>query len=69
VDSRENLIANKLDIEGIRKEIGADTLVFLSIENIMSIKFGQDISYCGGCFDGNYPIKIREPKEDKLAKK
>ena len=62
VDSRENLIANKMDIEGIRKTIGADSLVFLSYENVMKIKFGQDISFCGGCFDGNYPIDITEPK-------
>ncbi len=60
VDSRENLIANKMDVEGIRKAIGADSLVYLSMENIMNIKLGQNVSYCGGCFDGNYPIDVRE---------
>jgi len=58
VDKRENLIANKMDVEQIRKEIGADSLVYLSYENIMSIKLGQNISFCGGCFDGNYPINV-----------
>jgi amidophosphoribosyltransferase len=48
------------DIEGIRKEIGADALYYLSIEGLRSAL--QDVNdprrYCYACFTGEYPIPI-----------
>jgi amidophosphoribosyltransferase len=67
------LIANQLDIEGIRKRIGADSLGYLSLEGMLSaIQEGakDKAGYCTACFSGNYPIKIPEwlmaEERDKL---
>ena len=58
VDSRENLIANHYTVDEICRKIGADSLVYLPYKDLMNIKFGRDVGFCGGCFDGKYPIKI-----------
>jgi amidophosphoribosyltransferase len=51
---REELMASRLSVEEIRKEINADTLDYLSLENMME-SIGND-DYCTGCFCGEYPM-------------
>ena len=51
---REELIAARLSVEEIRKEINADTLDYLSMENMLKSLKGCD--YCIGCFNGEYPV-------------
>lgn len=52
---RNELIASNVDTEGIRKEIGADSLAYLSINGLLSsLKAGG--GFCLGCFNGIYPI-------------
>ena len=43
----------------IRKEIGADSLSFISLEGMMSALDGKIPSaggFCRGCFCGEYPV-------------
>lgn len=56
VDSQEHLIACKYDnVADIAKEIGVDSLAYLSIN--AAHKLAQtDCDFCDGCFTGNYPI-------------
>lgn len=67
VDNKDNLIASKKTIEEIRQHIGADSLEFLSLENLKEITKDCKIdNICTGCFTGKYPIEV--PKEiDKNA--
>lgn len=58
IDSPECLIANQKDKEGIRKYIGADSLEFLTIENLKKISGEENPGFCVGCFSGSYPIEI-----------
>lgn len=67
------LIANQLDIEGIRQRIGADSLAYLSLPGMLSaIQEGaaDKGGYCAACFSGEYPIDIpdwlMEEDRDKL---
>jgi len=53
---REKLIANQLDIEGIRKYIGADSLHYISEEGLLRA-LGTD-AVCLACFNGKYPIPV-----------
>ena len=64
IDSRENLIACKHTTEEICEIVGADTLGFLSVENVKKIacEAGDDC-FCTACFDNIYPTEI--PKETK----
>lgn len=64
IDSRENLIACKHTPEEITKIIGADSVNFLSVEDVKKITGDSGCGRCYACFDGNYPT--REPvKADK----
>jgi amidophosphoribosyltransferase len=55
------LIAHKYDTETIRRQIGADSLAFLSLEGMLSAigdGIEQPTGHCHACFSGQYPITI-----------
>ncbi|MDE0168492.1 MAG: amidophosphoribosyltransferase [bacterium] len=52
----EELVASRLSVAGIRDEIGADSLAFLSIEGLMRALDAED-GYCNACFTGDYPFE------------
>ncbi|MDR1831200.1 MAG: amidophosphoribosyltransferase [Fusobacteriaceae bacterium] len=52
---RDELMASKHDIEEIRREINADTLDYLTIDNMLE-SIGPAAEYCTACFCGEYPI-------------
>jgi amidophosphoribosyltransferase len=57
----KQLIAHKMDVEGIRQRIGADSLTYLSIAGLdaaVAEALGRITEHCNACFSGNYPIKI-----------
>ena len=58
IESKENLIACRLTIDEICKQIGADTLCFLDVESVFNIARGCNLGLCAGCFTGEYPIAI-----------
>ncbi len=61
--TQEELIAHRLDVEGIRKHIGADSLHYLSYEGLIrAVTAGasQPSSYCTACFSGRYPVPLDE---------
>ncbi len=58
IDSKENLIANNHSVEEIAEIIGADSLGFLSIENVKKLADNTNCGFCTGCFDGNYNAEI-----------
>ncbi|ONI47309.1 amidophosphoribosyltransferase [Candidatus Epulonipiscium fishelsonii] len=66
IDSRENLIACNMSIEEIKNSIGADSLGYLSIENVKRIAEGAGCDFCVGCFSGEYPIEV--PKDMRKNK-
>lgn len=70
IDSKENLIACQMSIEEIAKEIGADSLGYLSIEGVKKIAGNAKCNFCTGCFTGDYPVKVpKEMPKDKFERK
>ena len=71
IDSKENLIATGRSVEEIRQIIGADTLEYLSIDNLKEITKECNMEdFCMGCFTGKYPIEVpTEVKKDKFEEK
>ena len=57
---REKLIANTHSVEEIRKVIEADSLGFLSIEGLRQAPNCSKLGFCMACFDGNYPVEIKD---------
>jgi amidophosphoribosyltransferase len=56
--SRAELIANGLDIEEIRRSIGADSLSYVSLEGLIGATQIAKEDLCQACFTGEYPISI-----------
>jgi amidophosphoribosyltransferase len=52
------LIANNLDVEGIRHSIGADTLGYISLDGVVAASDQPRTRLCCACFDGQYPIEL-----------
>jgi len=56
IDSRDNLIAAQMDLEGVRQAIGADSLGYLAVEDCDKLAVGATCGFCKGCFTGSYPV-------------
>ncbi|MDR2083203.1 MAG: amidophosphoribosyltransferase [Candidatus Ancillula trichonymphae] len=54
----DELIANNLSVEAIREAFGADSLGFLSLENMTGATNRDASTLCLACFTGNYPVKF-----------
>ncbi len=70
--SHEELIGAKNSVEEIRKIIGADSLNYLTVEDLLRTVEGAGCNFCVGCFTGEYPVDIeqarKETKEMDLSK-
>ena len=60
---KDQLIAANLDIDAIAREIGADSLAFISIDGLYRAmgEAGRNPDgpqFCDACFTGDYPIKL-----------
>jgi amidophosphoribosyltransferase len=64
--TRAELIANGLDIEGVRRSIGADTLGYVSLAGLIAATEQPKTRLCRACFDGEYPIDL--PADNLIGK-
>lgn len=65
IPTREELIANKMNADELAKELGADSLVYLSLEGLLTavqsgIQNADDkkIGHCTACLNGQYPVEL-----------
>ena len=58
-DKKQLIAANK-SVEEIRQFIGADSLGYLSIEGMLSIKGLPKMGFCTACFGTKYPVLIED---------
>lgn len=58
IPDKENLIACRYSVEEIRELIGADSLGFLSLEDLHKIAPDATCGFCDGCFTSRYPISV-----------
>jgi amidophosphoribosyltransferase len=67
-DTQEQLIGAVKTVEEIRVHIGADTLAYLSVEDMVAATGAPADRYCLACFNGDYPIEIPESvRRGKMA--
>lgn len=70
IDSKENLIACKMSVSEICESIGADSLEYLSVENVKKLAGISHCGFCTGCFTGEYPMDTpKEMPKDKFESK
>ena len=60
--SRAELIANGLSVEEICTSIGADSLAFVDLDQLIEATTVAKDKLCRACFDGIYPIALPEPE-------
>ncbi|NJD01457.1 MAG: amidophosphoribosyltransferase [Ruminiclostridium sp.] len=66
ISSSSQLVASKHSVEEIRKMIGADSLGYLSLEELLKTPVGSRCSFCTACFNCCYPMEVPD-EGDKLA--
>ncbi|MGQ0575350.1 MAG: amidophosphoribosyltransferase [Pseudonocardia sp.] len=64
--TRAELLAGDLDVEGVRRSIGADTLGYITLDGLVAASEQPRSRLCTACFDGAYPIPL--PEEALLGK-
>jgi amidophosphoribosyltransferase len=64
--TRAELIANGLSNEEIRRSIDADSLGYVSLDELVEATTVPKDKLCRACFDGVYPVKL--PEESHLGK-
>ena len=57
--SAGELAAASMDIEAVRKMIGADSLVHLTVDDLREVLGGNVRGFCYSCFNGDYPVDVR----------
>lgn len=68
VARREELIAARLpDSQAIAREVGVDSLHYLSLDGLISAIGLPSDTFCTGCFTGHYPVPVQMDLADKLA--
>ena len=64
--TRKELIASRLSVDGIREHVGADSLAYLDMRNLVKAVGLPKANFCTACFDERYPIAI--PKDVRVSK-
>jgi amidophosphoribosyltransferase len=55
---RETLIAARLEIDEIRRDLGANTLGYLSLDQLLEATGVADAGFCTACLSGKYPAAV-----------
>ena len=58
--NRDELIASRMSVEEIRAFLGADSLYYLGMENLVKSCGSPKHRFCTACFDGEYPIEVTD---------
>jgi amidophosphoribosyltransferase len=61
--TRAELIANGLTVDEIRQSIGADSLSYITLEELIEATTIPAERLCAACFSGEYPIAQPDPEQ------
>ncbi len=61
----DDLLAHKMDVEGMRRLIGADSLAFITMDGLyramgVGKRDAASPQFCDACFSGDYPIELTD---------
>ncbi len=60
--SPAELVANGLTVDEVRLSIGADSLAYISLDELVAATTVAPDRLCRACFDGHYPVALPEPE-------
>lgn len=64
--TREELLASDASVDEIRQSIGADSLGYVTLDELVAATAQPRDQLCRACFDGVYPVPL--PQENRLGK-
>jgi amidophosphoribosyltransferase len=67
MSTREEMIAHDRSVEEVSRELGADSLHYLSLAGVYAAVGGSRATHCDACFTGDYPIEGTEDANGKFA--
>ncbi|MGN0034492.1 MAG: amidophosphoribosyltransferase [Coriobacteriales bacterium] len=59
-DTQDQLIAANMPTEQIREHLGADSLAYITLDQLIASVSADHDGYCAACFDARYPVPIPE---------
>jgi amidophosphoribosyltransferase len=65
MSTREELVASTMTVEEIRDFIGADSLAYLDLPELVAATGAPADAFCRACFDGEYPVAVPERAPSK----
>jgi amidophosphoribosyltransferase len=70
MSTREELVAASMSVEEIREFIGADSLAYLPLPDLVAATGVPGDAFCRACFDGEYPVAVpqRAPSKGLLER-
>ncbi|HEX9375682.1 MAG TPA: amidophosphoribosyltransferase [Actinomycetota bacterium] len=66
MSTRKELVASDLSVDEVREFVGADSLAYLDLEDLVEATGSDAAQFCRACFDGEYPIPIPDQTPTKL---
>jgi len=63
----DELMANQMDLEAMRKAIGADSLAFVSFDGMYRAVGKPRGLHCDACFSGDYPVPVEKQRSPQLS--
>ena len=67
MSTREEMIAHKREVEDVARELGADSLAYLSLDGVYEAIGSSRATHCDACFTGEYPLEGTEQANGKHA--
>ena len=67
MSSREEMVAHGKSVEQVARELGADSLAYLSLPGVYEAVGGARERHCDACFSGDYPLAGTDDANDKFA--
>jgi amidophosphoribosyltransferase len=58
MSTREELVASEMTTDEIREFIGADSLAYLTLPELVAATGAPADTFCRACFDGEYPVPV-----------
>lgn len=65
MQTKSQLAGSARSVEDICEYIGADSLHYLTVEQLKETCKASKLDFCTGCFDGNYPYSLNDYRADK----
>ena len=67
MSTRQEMIAHGRDVDQVARELGADSLAYLSLEGVYDAIGSARETHCDACFTGEYPLEGTESANGKHA--